>query len=378
MAPRLLLFAGAPEAGSLDWQEPGLLDSFIDPIARFAGLSISSDQQIISITPDLTSTSAAQPSWRSLPLERQHLTTGLTQSFDRHHLFTGITQQKDSQGASFLVTSQVSSFIEELSQAPGAESHASSLESAEQVLSQFYEESYARHEDVQSSQIAPASDMCSSFTSDEFSASFDSPLRPFRAAKDIPIAGHLNNLRDVPNAVYLNSIHPQTMTVNLIIGIISIPEPRAIKTRRGAPVELIEVLAGDETKSGFGINFWLSSSQSAQGDMRSLLSGLRPRDVVLIRNVALSSFRGKVYGQSLRKDMTKVHLLYRNRVDKNDVGGCYSAADLAVDEPAPPQVERTRRVREWVLKFVGAGTAQQKGKGRAFEAVKEVLPPDTQ
>jgi hypothetical protein len=178
--------------------------------------------------------------------------------------------------------------------------------------------------------------------------------------------------------VYLNSIHPQTMTVNLIIGIISIPEPRAIKTRRGAPVELIEVLAGDETKSGFGINFWLSSSQSAQGDMRSLLSGLRPRDVVLIRNVALSSFRGKVYGQSLRKDMTKVHLLYRNRVDKNDVGGCYSAADLAVDEPAPPQVERTRRVREWVLKFVGAGTAQQKGKGRAFEAVKEVLPPDTQ
>jgi hypothetical protein len=183
---------------------------------------------------------------------------------------------------------------------------------------------------------------------------------------------------DVPNAVYLSSIYPQTMTVNLIVGIISIPEPRAIRTRQGAGVELIEVLVGDETKSGFGINFWLSSSPSAHGDTRSILSGLRTRDVVLMRNVALSSFRGEVYGQSLRKEMTKVHLLYRNRVDKNDVGGYYNTADLSGGEPVLPQVEKTRKVREWVLKFVGIGAGPQKGKGPAFEASKEVLPPDTQ
>jgi hypothetical protein len=166
------------------------------------------------------------------------------------------------------------------------------------------------------------------------------------------------------------------MTVNLIVGIISIPEPRHIKTRRGADVELIEVLVGDETKSGFGISFWLSS-QSTGGDMRTALSGLRPQDIVLMRNVALSSFRDKVYGQSLRKEMTKVHLLYRNRVDKSDIEGFYRAGDLAPDvQRTHPQVEKTKRVREWVMKFVGLGASQRKGK--AFEVVKEALPPDTQ
>jgi hypothetical protein len=375
MASRLLMFVGAPEASSLDWQEAGLLNSFSDPIARFAGLdNRHTNQDVAPITPGLTSASSTHPSWRSLPLERQHLTTGLTQSFDRYHLFAGI-----SQGESFFVASQINSFVEEQSQAPIQESQALSLESTEEVLSQFYEESYARHEDIQSSQIAPASDISASYTSDEFSSSsFDSPSRPFGGRKDIPVAGHLSNLKDLPNAVHLNSIHPQTMTANLIVGIISIPAPRSIKTRRGAPVELIEVLVGDETKSGFGVNFWLSSSQSAEGSMSSALSRLRPRDVVLMRNVALSSFRGKVYGQSLRKEMTKVHLLYRNRVDKSDVGGCYSATDLAVGNHAPQQVEKTRKVREWVLKFVGVGAEPPKGKGRALEVLKEVLPPDTQ
>ena len=379
MAPKLMIFAGAPEASSLDWQEHGLLDSFSGATARFAGLAgANSEQQTIQATPDIKSTSETHPSWRSLPLERQHLTTGLTQNFDRHHLFTGIAQHADSQNAAFFTTSQLNSSINEFSQDHGPESHTSSIESVSELLSQFYEESYARHEDVQSSQIAPASESGTSFTSDEYSSSFDSPLRSFGAAKEMPVAGHLSNLKDLPNAGYLSSIHPQTMTVNIIVGIISIPEPREIKTRRGANVELIEVIVGDDTSAGFGVNFWLSSSQAGQGDMRNVLSGLRPKDVVLLRNVALSSFRGKVYGQSLRKEMTKVHLLYRNRVDKTDVGGCYSAAEIAMGESATPQVEKTRRVREWVLKFVGGGARQQKGKGRATEIAKEILPPDTQ
>jgi hypothetical protein len=375
MAPKLLMFAGAPEASSLNWEEEVLLDNFSDRIARFAGLNNSNGKQnIVQLTPHLTSASIAHPSWRSLPLDRQHLTTGLTQSFDRHRLFTGLSQQIDSQGASFFVASQINYFIEEFSQDP-SQSHPSSHASVEELLSQFYEESYTRHEDIPSSQVTPASDAGTSFTSDELSDTFDSPLRPFGAVKEVPIAGYLSNLQDLPNAMYLNSLHPQTLTVNLIVGLISVPEARFIKTRRGAAVELIEVLVGDETRSGFGINFWLSSSQSVQGDMRNILNGLRPRDVVLMRNVALSSFRGKVYGQSLRKGMTKIHLLYRNRVDKTDAGGCYSAADLASGDLVLPQVDKTRRVREWVLKFVGLGSGHQKARP---EAVKEVLPPDTQ
>lgn len=373
MAPGIFIFTGAPVSAALNWKESDLIDTFCEPIARFAGLDQERDTSFVPATAETTSFES--PSWRSIPLERQHLTTGLSQLHG---------YGKEYGGAAFFTALDIDSFVEELSQPPFSESQGqtSSVETVEQVLSQFYEQSYAIHEDVPSSQIVATADTDASVHSNEtswFGSYAESPVTSFSRAKDIPAAGHLTNLKDIPNATYLNSIHPQTMTVNLIIGIISIPPPRGIKTRRGADVELIEVLAGDETKSGFGINFWLSSSQSTEGDMRSVLEGLRPQDIVLMQNVALSNFCGKVYGQSLRKGMTKVHLLYRNRIDKTDVGGCYGAADLAVGENSHPQVERTRRVREWVLRFVGIGPGpQKKGKGRAYEAIKEVLPPDTQ
>ncbi|KAH7342933.1 hypothetical protein BKA65DRAFT_505156 [Rhexocercosporidium sp. MPI-PUGE-AT-0058] len=370
MAPGLVFFTGAPSSSSLSWDQDNLLNTFINPIAQFAGL-----------TADPTSPPSSHPQWRSLPLDRQHLTTGLTQpeSFNQHQLFTGYSQSHEAGETSFFTTSQVES---EFSQSQlVAESFPSTQASISQVLSQFYEESYARHESVPSSQIAPASEGLSSFTSDEFSfnsASFDSLPWDAGQKKEMPIVGHLTNLKDIPKAPYLSSIQPQTMTVNLIVGIISMPQPRAIRTRRGADVSLVEVLVGDETRSGFGVNFWLSTSQPTEGEMRTVLEGLRPQDVVLIRNVALNSFRGKVYGQSLRKEMTKVHLLYRNRVDKTDIGGLYRAAELVAKEGMHPQVEKTRRVREWVFKFVGIGAVKSQGKRKVYEVADETLPPDTQ
>lgn len=378
------MFAGAPEAASLKWDESDLLDSFIEPIARFAGL----ERENNPLTPDLSKASLQPPAWRSLPLERKPLKAGFTQSSNEKLGYSqippaqGWLQDSASRGASFFTTSQAESLIEEVSHEHAAGSF-DSIKSVELVLSQFYEESYAKHEDIPSSQIAPASDVGTSFGSTEFSFdSFDSLAHPGTGPKDVPTIGHLSNLKDIPNAAYLNSIQPQTMTVNLIIGIISIPQPRAIKTRRGASVELIEILVGDETKSGFGINFWLSSKSQPGGDsMKSALENLRPQDVILVKNVALSSFRDKVYGQSLRKDMTKVYLLYRNRIDKTDVRGCYNAADLAPGEHTSPQVEKTRRVREWVFKFVGLGVgagARGEGKGKIVDVAREVLPDDTQ
>ncbi|KAG0648856.1 hypothetical protein D0Z07_4697 [Hyphodiscus hymeniophilus] len=364
MAPKILVFTGAPLSAALDWDESSLVDTLCEPVARFTGFAHVDDASFVPATAD---TLLDNPSWRSIPLEKGHLATGLSQIHpdDQNH-----------PGAAFFSASDIDSFIEDKSQPQRCESQASVV-SVDQVLSQFYEQSYAIHEDIPSSQIVPTSDSGTSISSNETSSYRSSVESPW--PKDIPNAGQLTNLKEVPNATYLNSIHPQTMTVNLIVGIISIPPPRSIKTRRGADVELIEVLAGDETKSGFTINFWLSSLQSADGDLRSVLSGLRPRDVVLIRNVALSSFRGKVFGQSLRREMTKAHLLYRSRIDRTDVGGCYSAVDLA-ERTMTLQAVKTKSVREWVLRFVGGGPASgpdRKTRDRVG-AFKEVLPPDTQ
>ena len=358
MSPGLLLFAGAPDANTLDWKDSALSDSFSEPFLRFAGLEGEGEKDTL-LDPNLSD----EPAWRSIPLERKHLATGHSQNHG---------WQSEYQGAEFFTAD---SLVEEMSQ-PSLRDSQRSTEPTDQVLSQFYEQSYAVHQNVASSQLAPASDAGSSEYSDTSIGFTDPPYDSQSNSKDVPAASHLTNLKDIPNAVYLNAIQPQTMTVNLIVGIISVPLPRAIRTRRGADVELIEILVGDETKSGFGINFWLSSSQSdMSGDSRKVLSTMRPQDVVLMRNVALNSFRGKVFGQSLRRGVTRVHLLYRSRVDKTDVVGCYTAADLAPKNNSSPQIDKTRTVRHWVLRSVGAGAGMAKGQ---IEAMKEVLPPDTQ
>lgn len=360
-----LLLAGAPQSDSLDWEHPGLLRAFSEPFSRFA--SRASALNIPRSAPGLMTA----PSWRSIPLERQHLATGYSQDH---------AGWKDSQCASFFPSSALASCINEPHPATGGEGEHPGLQFAEQVLSQFYEQSYARHSDIVSSQLAAASNSIASLnrsdTSLDSSRSSSGALAQSSLdAVEIPISRNVSDLKDIPNAAYLDSIHPQTMTVDLITGIISILPPRAIKTRRGTDVQLVEVLVGDETKSGFGINFWLSGSQDVEGDMQSALGGLRPQDVVLMRNIALCSFRGKVYGQSLRKEVTKVHLLFRSILDRTDQGGCYKADDLLSAKTQGKQVEKTARVRTWALQFLGAVGAKTDAKSRVF---REILPLDTQ
>lgn len=275
---------------------------------------------------------------------------------------------------------------------PDERSHdapSSSAQTDEETPSQFYEHSYAVHEDIPSSEIiSPQEPTEKSFlTETDYStfSSFDATAnRTDSSLQVVPVSGCLSNLSDIPNAAYLRSITPQTMTVNLIVGVISMPQPRSIKTRRGGRlIELVEMLVADETKAGFVINVWLPSAAPAEGralsadDMRSMMKGLRPQDVVLVRNVALDSFRGKVYGQSLRKNTTKLDLLFRNAVDREDDVGAYDAKQLNGADATEPQVAKAKRVREWVMKFVGAGVRPVPTEVRRTPHA-QILPPDTQ
>lgn len=367
MTRKLLLLTGAPESHRLDWTPSNLLTSFQSSIAQFALLQ-PLDPPSTTIHDRSLFDGAA---WRSLSLQRALIRTGFSQYHDLG--FVGAFPSS----ADFLTTASIS--IEAASQGL---SQQDAEEESSRLVAGFYEHSLAVHDDLASSQILPHPDSqkATSFNTDASLVSdttattnttsgkdseegdsttfardttllLKAPLRPGRGGGD----DHLSDLEDIPPASYLVSILPATMTVTLIVGIISIAAPRTIKTHYGATKTLVEVLVGDETKSGFSVTFWL-----ADDDDEGMLAGLRSQDVVLMQNVALNVFRKRVYGGSLRKGMTRVGLLYRGRrIGGIDEGGYYDIKDLGKAgrrKQLHPQLEKTKRVRDWVLKFVGGGS----------------------
>lgn len=359
MAGKVIIFTGAPHSSSLNWDPSILLSELLDPIARFAGLP---QNNTFASTAQASSSAQRYAVWRSLPLEKTKLHSGFTQQHAVHDW------EHDKPG--FFTTAGVSFMSEDGTQA--------SQEITDDLLSQFYAQSRALHDQIPSSQLIAESqsvqDATTSFLTDT-SVSYEETSFADGTAK-APLGDHraaqLRDLEDIPSAGYLITAQPATVTVNLVVGIISLASPRAIRTRWGNTSSLVEVLVGDETKSGFAVTFWLPSSAIEESE----LAGLRPQDVVLIQNVALNVFMKKVYGSSLRKGMTKVHLLYRRKLDRDDVGGHYSSGHLASAGPGNPQLEKTRKVWEWVLNFVGTGPAVE--GGRAQKRPWDKPPEDTQ
>ncbi|KAJ4423905.1 hypothetical protein N0V82_001491 [Gnomoniopsis sp. IMI 355080] len=382
---RKVLLAGAPDYHRLDWAPSNLLTTFQPSIAQFALLQPPAPPS--TVVQDISYLDLAV--WRSLSLQRTHIRTGFSQQHDLR--FVGAFPSS----ADFLTTASIS-----FGTASQALSQQDADDETSRLVAEFYEHSLAVHHDMASSQIVPQQDSqkATSFNTDVSSMSdttssakaseegdsitvadgttlLKAPLRPGRSND------HLSDLEDIPPASYLISIIPATMTVTLIVGIISIAAPRTIKTHYGATKTLVEVLVGDETKSGFSVTFWLADEAD-----EGALAGLRSQDVVLMQNVALNVFRNRVYGGSLRRGMTRVALLYRGRkIGSDDEDGYYLFEDLAKagrGKHMHPQLDKTRRVRDWVLKFVGGGGAVErkgprtrKGKDRTASTLRDWNQP---
>ncbi|KAK4241768.1 hypothetical protein C8A03DRAFT_11977 [Achaetomium macrosporum] len=334
MSAKVLIFAGAPESNALDWSSTGLLSQFQDAIVWFAGINTNTPP------PSAAASAPGYALWRSLSLDKAHLSTGVSQ---QHAIIF-----RDIAGDSVLGPSP--EFL-----TPTSLSFTSDGDDGEHALTQFYEHSMVAHQEFSSSQlISQSSGQVTSFLSDGTTSWSGDGTQEGPAKGPLLFRGSelLSDLRNIPSASYLIKIQPQTMTSNLVVGIISISRPRAVKTRWGATKHLVEVLVGDETKAGFAITYWLPSDSVAN----SALAGLRSRDIVLMQNVALNVFANKVYGSSLPRNLTRVHLLYRLKLDSQDGEGYYSKSDLSSTENVHPQLDKTRRVRDWVLDFVGRGS----------------------
>ncbi|KAI4205017.1 MAG: hypothetical protein LQ350_000644 [Teloschistes chrysophthalmus] len=253
---QILIYTGAPLSKSLQWQEEDLIAPLQPPFSDIYPVH----HPIVSSSLDQT------PNWRSLPLYKPHLPTGLTQATnpDFRLAFPSQNVQHDNVPPS---TRQSESHIDETSYASISDNLTD-----EDERSQYYEHSLAIHEEIPSSQVLPPStatplsqsQSSTSFLSTSYGSSdVESTNYSILSTSLVPHDDPLNriaitDLKDLPSARYLRRIEPQTMTVNLLVGLIAIPAPRIIRTRRGnRVVELVEMIVGDETKAGVGVNVWL-------------------------------------------------------------------------------------------------------------------------
>ncbi|KAK5073218.1 hypothetical protein LTR51_005860 [Lithohypha guttulata] len=360
---RTIILAGAPESNKLDWNEKSLLPAEHVENAKPRG---SMDSTTGSDSDEsLTMNKPSIPKWRRLEMERLKMRPILP----KLNIDPPPTDIEMSIPAEFLETSELvaqellsepaGSDVSTEDSRPSVDSSTREYEPETQALADFYDHSFSIHEAIPSSQIES-----------------QQSITP-----------------GTPVATYLDSINPQTKTVNLIVGIVSIAPSRIVTTgaKFGKPrqVELIELLVGDETKTGFSITMWLpremhvnwkdgaqEKPEGSRSVLRRSLKAVQMRDVVLIQNVALSTFRGKVHGQSLRGDVTRIDTLFRKKVGDEEQVGCYTAQNLRMATGKDAQILKVKRVKDWMLDFVGEApdATTTKKKGRRVR----MMPDDTQ
>ena len=380
-AARIVLLTGAPLSRSLDWSDNSLCCPLQECFVEHGEANV-----VRNPSP------SALPAWRNLPLDVKHLPSGLTQLNQSGRQADGDTQEANEE-TSFLTVTDISMISDGSNEDLSQEFHSPGS-SHDDIVTQFYEHSYAVHEELPSSNVFDLDSLLNTSTLPDSIVEGEKRMIP--KTKDAlqiitrpkPRSPNATSLRNIPNAFEIQKQGLSTMSVDLIIGILSISSPRTIRTKKyGRLVELVEMMVADETRSGFSITIWLptlkekATKNGPEANLRSTIASLRPQDIILAKNVALDSFKGKVYGQSLRNGITKLDLLYRNMVDSHDEPGAYSWDELNSDM-ADSQLGKIRTVHEWMMSFVGANRGHRiydgEGKDRLRKRRQPQLPADTQ
>lgn len=375
---RLKALNGAPIAGHLDFTESTLL-----PIDKCNGFQ-TEDASTDSSTPALK--------WRRLGAKDERLRTGWSQPYLPG---AGIGFDQINKPIALPAVEQFSTLLE-----PDTTWDETTISLAEPG-DDFLQHSLIFHDTLLSSQVAQDTVTDQTVTSSSFMTTsfgttiseFSSPSRVDEHALvlQVPPKMTIASLGSVPSAQHLRSIYPQTPTPNAICVLMAPPERREVLVRKGGyKMDLYELTIGDDTKAGFKVTFWLRPQDSnneqsnVQQALLQILESVRTGDILLLRNVALTSFRDTVHGQSLNPSIARARttidvLMKSNGVLVGQVGSL------------PAQVlESFMRVKKWARSHIAvtdggsrkrsSSSAKRDGSRKrhlSSSINEESLPPDT-
>jgi hypothetical protein len=277
-----------------------------------------------------------------------------------------------------------------------------SFEDPSRTADGFLQHSLIFHDTLLSSQVlqddgADETIRSSSFLTTSFGTTTSDLSSPSKVDKHalilhVPSKMTVTPLGSLPSAHHLQAIYPQTPTPNFLCVSTANPEQREVFVRKGGyKMNLWEVTVADDTHSGFKVSFWLRPPRGsnteptyAQNLLLQTLQGIKVGDILLLRNVALASFRDTVFGQSLNPAITRARtsidvLMRSSGVFVGQLGGLPATV-----------VETFMRVKRWARAHIASdSTSIRKRKGSAIKLDKlakrtftnhdlnSSMPPDT-
>ncbi|KAH6633328.1 hypothetical protein C7974DRAFT_169493 [Boeremia exigua] len=248
-------------------------------------------------------------------------------------------------------------------------------------------------QDIGADETVPSSSfLTTSFnnTTSEFSS--PSPVDTHAPVLQVSPAMVVTSLESLPDARHLRSIYPQTLTPNFLCAVMTTPERNEVLVRKGGyRMDLWEITVGDDTRSGFKVTFWLRPSRDsnneqkrAQVQLLHVLEHLQVGDIILLRNIALTSFREIVYGQSLNATITRARtsldvLVKSNGMPVAQLGGLPALVGDILTKVKKWARYHVAGERDMVKKRKGGFSEVGKMAKRSFtsSACDEDLPPDT-
>lgn len=352
---RIKFLTGVPEPKSLDWNDNDLLDDFLPAVRRFLEFAHGYESCAAS-QPILT---PSHPKWRSIDIE---ISTKAEDSILVELLESEIQSQNRS------TDEKSTDFLD----------HSFAIFEGLETSNRTHCHDNDNGASFEDSTLDSASLLTDDITSHSTNISDTTEVSTCASEHLIRLPSHITNLQAVPKASHIQSIQPQTMTINIVVGIISLAPLRTVLLRKsGRTMDILEMLVGDETNAAFSITFWLQPDSESGDSLRQRLISLRPQTILVVKNVALNVFKGKVYGQSLNRHITRIETIV-------EVLGRDGQVKWKSLDAYGEQLEKVKRVEKWVIEFLCAydppaeeGSWNGKRAKRCMD-LSEKLPPDTQ